>query len=176
MKKYVDLYEYAPHILTCLNKGGILVTTKVDEIVNPITVAWLTIGQQWNKQIIQIYIRHTRYTKALLDTASDFTLNIPMEMNEQVRAILKVCGTTSGKDTNKIEVAGIHLNDSKCIVTPGIKELPLTIECKIIYKQMQDAFVMPEDVLQRYYPNYKNEPEDVHTVYYGEVLASYIIE
>lgn len=176
MTKQIELYDYTPHILKSLNNGGILVTTKVDDIVNPITVAWLTIGQEWNKPIVQIYIRHTRYTKSLLDKASDFTLNIPLEMNPHIRNILKICGTTSGRTTNKIQTTGIHLHDSKHIVTPGIKELPLTIECKIIYKKMQDAFVMPEDVLQHYYPNYKNEPEDVHTVYYGEVVASYIIE
>ena len=54
---------------------------------------------------------------------------------------------------------------------PAIRELPLTLECKVIYKQDQDKDAIPGDALERYYPN-----GDFHTAYYGEITAAYIVE
>ncbi len=52
----------------------------------------------------------------------------------------------------------------------------MTLECRVYYSQRQDGSHMPAEVLRRYYPNWQENPEDVHTVYYGEILSAYIIE
>ena len=54
---------------------------------------------------------------------------------------------------------------------PGIRELPLTLECKVIYKQDQDPNAVNEENTARYYPE-----GDYHTAYYGQIVAAYIIE
>jgi len=62
------------------------------------------------------------------------------------------------------------------ISVPGIKELPITLECRVVYKQDQDLSALDEDKRLRYYKPGTHDDGDFHTAYYGEVLAAYIIE
>ena len=176
MKKEFSVFENVPQILGKLTNGGILVTAKVDGKVNPITIGWATIGVQWGKPIFQAYIRESRYTKNMLDKAMNFTVNIPLEKSDRVKEILTFCGTKSGRDFDKVKELNLSLVPSDKVDAPAISELPMTIECNIIYKERQNYREMPQDVLQRFYPNAAQNPDDVHTVYYGEIISSYILE
>ncbi len=176
MKKEINAFEYAGQIMDKMTHGGILVTTKVGEKVNPMTIGWGTIGVDWSKPVFQVYVRESRYTKGMLDDAMEFTINVPVEKNDKVKEALAFCGTKSGRDYDKVKECGLTLVDADTISVPAIKELPLTLECKVIYKVRQDGKVMPQDVLDRFYPDYANQPEDVHSVYYGQILSAYIIE
>lgn len=67
------------------------------------------------------------------------------------------------------------------ISVPAIRELPLTLECRIIYKQSQDAKEITPENNQRFYPqnvdgSFHGANKDYHTAYYGEIVAAYIIE
>lgn len=176
MKKEINAFEYAPHIMQQLAHGGILATVKADDKVNSITIGWGTIGIDWSKPVFQIYVRECRHSKSMLDKAGEFTLNIPLERSDRVKEILAFCGSKSGRDVDKSEALGLTLVESEKIGTPAIAELPLTIECRVIYSTRQDGTKMPPDVMQRYYPNWEDNKEDVHTVYYGEIVAAYIVE
>ena len=85
--------------------------------------------------------------------------------------ILAYCGTKSGRETNKIRDLGLTLVDSDVVHVPGILELPLTLECKVIYKQDQPLSAIEEGIQRRYYTQ-----GDPHTAYYGEILDAYLIE
>ena len=54
---------------------------------------------------------------------------------------------------------------------PGIKELPLTLECKVVYRQEQESHLFNEDITHEFYTIEKGD----HICYYGEIVA-YIIE
>lgn len=173
MKRKIDLYEYASAILKQTEKG-VLVTTKSGDEVNTMTIGWGTLGNQWHKPIYTIFVRQSRHTKKLLDENGEFTVNVPLDDN--AKKILGVCGTASGRDINKIEYLGLTLEEPENISVPGIKELPLTLECKVIYKQDQVlSAINDENRLHYYEPGTKNE-QDFHTAYYGQVLSAYIIE
>ena len=176
MKKEINAFEYAPHIIDHLNHGGILATVRVGDKVNPITIGWGTIGVQWGKPLFQIYVRECRYSKSMLDEAGEFTVNIPLERSERTREILSLCGTKSGRAVDKPAELKLTLVDGEKVAAPAIGELPLTLECKVIYAKRQDGAEMPDEVLKKYYPNWEENREDVHTVYYGEIVAAYIIE
>ena len=176
MKKEINVFEYAPHIMEHLSRGGILATVKADDKVNSITIGWGTIGIEWNKPLFQIYVRECRHSKSLLDKAGEFTINVPLERNDRTREILAFCGTKSGRDTDKAAELGLTLVDSDKIAAPAIRELPLTLECRVIYSVRQDGTKMPAEVMQRYYPDWENSKDDVHSVYYGEIVAAYIIK
>ena len=168
MKEFVNPFDYANQINHALEKG-ILLTTKAEGKVNTMTIGWGTLGIQWGKPIYTVFVRESRYTKELLDKNGEFTINVPV--GELDKSILGVCGTRSGRDMDKIKELGLTLEESNCISVPGIKELPLTLECKVIYRQDQDEkAIQPEDIA-RYYPQ-----GDFHTAYYGQVLDAYIIE
>lgn len=173
MKKKIELYDYAGTILSQVGKG-VLVTAKADGKVNPMTIGWGTLGVEWRKDIFTVFVRQSRYTKELLDKNGEFTINVPM--GGDVKHILGVCGSKSGRDMDKVAELGLHLEEPEVISVPGIRELPLTLECKVIYRQDQVLSAVQPDVREHYYTPGTIEENNFHTAYYGEVVAAYIIE
>ena len=43
------------------------------------TIGWATIGVQREIPIFQVHVRKCRHSKAMLDTAMEFTLNVPLK-------------------------------------------------------------------------------------------------
>jgi hypothetical protein len=105
----------------------------------------------------------------------EFTINVPVK-GADCKQILSLCGTKSGRDMDKIKELGLTLEEPEVISVPGIKELPITLECRVVYKQDQDLSFLDEDKRLRYYAPGTANDGDYHTAYYGEVLAAYIIE
>ena len=173
MKKTVDAFDHAGHIAKAMPKG-ILLTTACEGKVNTMTIGWGTIGIEWGKPVFIAYVRESRWTKQLLEKNGEFTVNVPLEGCDS--RILGFCGTKSGRDVDKIRELGLTLVEPETISVPGIQELPLTLECRVIYKQKQDLSAMPEDVLARYYPKDAQGNQDDHTAYYGQILNAYIID
>lgn len=169
MKRNVNAFDYASDICKALPRG-ILLTTKADGNVNTMTIGWGHIGIEWGKPIFVAYVRQSRYTKSMLETGGEFTVNIPIGKCDP--KILGYCGSKSGRDTDKIANLGLTLEDGEAVDVPGILELPLTLECKVIYTQDQDIAAIPTAVIDRYYP----DTGDYHTVYYGEILNANLIE
>ena len=173
MKKQVNVFDYAGDICKALPKG-ILITTKNGDFVNTMTIGWGHLGIEWGKPIFVAYVRETRHTKTMLENNGEFTINVPMGSVD--KNILGFCGTKSGRDLDKIQELGLHLVDSDVVSVPGIAELPLTLECKVIYKQKQDLSAIPEDIIKRYYPADNTGFQDYHYAYYGEIVNAYLIE
>ena len=177
VKKIIKAADYAEQIIKSIPKG-VLVTAKVGDKVNPMTIGWGAYGTQWGKEIFIAYVRGSRYTSELLDQNPEFTINIPLgEVNKE---IIKVCGSESGRDVDKVEKLGLTLEDSDIISVPGMKELPLTLECKVVYRQMQEIDLIDKK-FEKYYPKSEGSEEraagaDAHIAYYGEVVNAYIVE
>jgi flavin reductase (DIM6/NTAB) family NADH-FMN oxidoreductase RutF len=166
MYKEIDAYEYMNEIMKGL-KTGVLLTTQKDGKVNTMSIAWGAIGIEWNKLIFTALVRQSRYTHDMLESG-EFTINIPMDKRNKVIAY---CGKKSGRDTDKIADMKLTTVDGRVVDVPAIKELPLTLECKVIYKQMQDENAIPAAILNKMYPE-----RDMHTMFYGEVVSAYIVE
>ena len=173
MKKMIEAFDYAGTVCKAMPRG-ILLTTKADGKVNTMTIGWGHIGIEWGKPIFVAYVRESRYTKQMLEANGEFTINVPMGSIDG--KILGYCGTKSGRDTDKIADLGLTLEAPEVISVPGIQELPLTLECKVIYKQKQDLSAIPENILTRYYPADETGYQDCHYAYYGEIVSAYIIE
>ena len=178
MKRQINPYDYAGEICKALPKG-ILLTTKRGEEVNSMTIGWGTIGIDWSIPVFIAYVRESRYTKQLLEETGEFTINVPL--GEVDKNILTICGTKSGRDMNKLQELGLHLEEPMDISVPGIRELPLTLECKVIYKQKQDLSAIPEKILKRYYPVeddtlHPGSDRDYHIAYTAQIVKAYIIE
>ena len=174
MKRKVNVWDYAGKIMEEMGKG-ILLTTARGEEVNSMTIGWGTIGIEWLKPIFTVYVRESRYTKRILEETGEFTINVPL--NGCDKNILSVCGTKSGRDMDKIKELGLTLEAPEVISVPAIKELPLTLECKVIYKQDQDPEAINEENTKRFYPRNEQFPQgDYHTVYYGQIVDAYIVE
>ena len=168
-KRKIDFREYAGHIIKSL-RSGILITTKVGDKVNPMTIGWGTLGVIWERPVFVAYVRGRRFTRELLDKNPEFTVNVPIEGYD--RKAFVICGSKSGRDMDKISEAGLTLEAPEVISVPGIREYPLTLECRVIYRQEQELAKIPEDIQRRFY----SIENDDHIAYYGEIVAAYVIE
>ncbi len=173
MKREVNIWEHAGYIMENIGKGALLTTCAHGE-VNTMTIGWGLIGVVWAKPVFQVLVRESRHTKKLLDENGAFTVNVPV--GEVDKNILTVCGTKSGRDMDKIHSLGLTLEPGETVDVPAIRELPLTLECRVIYKQAQNPADIDKDCYQRFYAQGTRNAGDHHTVYYGEITAAYIVE
>ena len=173
MKKQINVWDYAGLIMERIS-GGILLTTQAEGKANTMTIGWGTIGVQWGKPIFIAFVRESRYTKELLEKTGEFTVNIPMDAVD--KNILTVCGTKSGRDLDKIAQLGLTTEPGETVAAPAIRQLPLTLECKVIYKQDQDPAAIYPEYDARYYTKGTRNEGDYHRAYYGEITAAYIVE
>lgn len=178
MKKEINVFDYTETIMKALQKG-VLITTKSGDKVNSMAISWGTLGIEWSIPIFITFVRENRFTREQLDDSGEFTVNIPI--GEYDKKIIGYCGTKSGKNVDKIKDLGLTIVESDEIVAPGIKELPLTLECKIRYKQLQDRNAIPDNIRRENYPEgvdslASGANKDYHIAYYGEIVKAYIIE
>ncbi|MBQ4200472.1 MAG: flavin reductase family protein [Kiritimatiellae bacterium] len=170
MKKKIEMLDYAATILKAVKKG-VLLTTKANGKVNTMSISWGALGIEWNKPIFTTYVREGRYTRELLDANGEFTVNVPMDGSDL--SLIGKCGSVSGRDVDKIAANNLTLVEGEAVSVPAIKEYPLTLECRVTYKQLQDDnAIAPEDIAKFYKPGYGG----THIAYFGEIVAAYIIE
>ena len=177
MKQTIQVFDYAADVCSAMKKG-ILLTTRSQGTVNTMTIGWGMMGIEWGKPIFIAYVRQSRHTRQMLDETGEFTVNIPVGPGDS--NILKVCGTRSGRDLDKIAHLGLTLEESDVVKVPGIREFPITLECKVIYRRDQDLSLMKEDLREKYYPQDVDGTDpgrnrDHHVVYYGEIVNAYKI-
>ena len=94
---------------------------------NIITVAWTGIINS-NPAMCYISVRPERYSYNLIKESGEFVINLT---NENLVFATDWCGVKSGKDVDKFKE--MNLTKEKCnfVKCPGIKESPVSIECKV---------------------------------------------
>lgn len=178
MRKEIDVFNYANEIMNAV-KTGVLLTTKTEEKVNTMTISWGTLGIEWGRPIFTVFVRERRFTRSQLDKNPEFTINVPY--GDFDRKILGVSGAKSGRDTDKIKELNLTLETPDKISVPAIKELPLTLECKVLYSHKQDGERMPASINEKFYPQdvdstFHGSNKDYHIAYFAEIVSAYIIE
>ena len=176
MKEKINVTDYA-NLITKMLPKGILLNTNGDKF-NSMVIGWGHLGTLWGKPTFHIYVRQGRYTKPQLDKTGEFTISVPLEKIDP--AINRILGGQSGYNIDKVKKAGLELEEAEVIGTPGIRQYPLTIECRVLYAQDQDLAKIPADIRERTYPQDVpgTEPlanRDFHTMYVGEIVDAYII-
>ena len=173
MKEFVNPFDYANEINHALEKG-ILLTTQAEGKVNTMAIGWGMMGIQWNKPIFIALVRGCRHTYSMLEQNPEFTVNIPLGTLD--KNIIRVCGTKSGADCDKFQELGLTTEVPEAISVPGIRQLPLTLECKVLYKQPQaPEYLLSHEPKKFYQENPVSIQDDYHTAYYGEIVSAYII-
>lgn len=167
MIKEIKYNQYAEKAIEVISNGAFL-TTAVDGEVNTMTIGWGSIGCVWGKPIFLVMVRPSRHTYQLIQKSNEFTVSVPL--NDMKKA-LALCGTKSGRDLNKLAAAGLGTLPGQKISTPVIAGCGLHYECKIVYKQtMTNKNLSPEIDAVKY------STEGYHTMYFGEILATYLEE
>jgi flavin reductase (DIM6/NTAB) family NADH-FMN oxidoreductase RutF len=107
---------------------AVLITSKNKEgKVNVFTVGW--IGTACTKPpMITVAIRPERLSYEYIKETSEFVVNLPPR--DLVRSV-DFCGVRSGKNIDKIKECNFILEESENVDVPGIKQCPVTLECKV---------------------------------------------
>ena len=82
-----------------------LITPGVLDRWNTMTASWGGFGHIWNVDVAFVFVRPTRHSFGFMQREEGFTLSF---LGEGGREALDICGSTSGRDTDKAKAAGIH--------------------------------------------------------------------
>jgi flavin reductase (DIM6/NTAB) family NADH-FMN oxidoreductase RutF len=147
-----------------IRKGAFL-TVKAGEALNTMTIGWATFGFIWQKPIMMVAVRSSRYTFGLMEAAEDFTVTVPADDLSKETGF---CGSKSGRDLDKFKMCNLEVTNGSRVVSPIIKTPGHHYECKIVYKSAMNPAFLDQSYDTSLYPQ-----KDYHTLYFGEILACY---
>jgi flavin reductase (DIM6/NTAB) family NADH-FMN oxidoreductase RutF len=149
-------------------KKGAFLTVKAGSQLNTMTIGWATFGVIWQKPVMMVAVRNSRYTFGIIEKAEDFTVTVPAGgMSKE----LAFCGSKSGRDLDKFKACNLEISESGKVVSPIIKTRGHHYECKIVYKTAMNPAYLDRNYDTSLYPQ-----KDYHTLYFGEILACYETE
>lgn len=131
---------------------------------NTMTIEWGSIGKVWRVPLVQVFVRHSRYTFEFMEQYDTFTLSC---FPQQYKKALSLLGTKSGRDGDKITEAGLMPQAASQIASPVFAEAELTIECEKMY---WDDIVL-EQMAGDMAANVYGSTPDIHRVYFGKIVA-----
>ena len=160
MNGYVEISPYKlDNALKLIGKDWMLITVKDGEGANAMTASWGCMGVLWNKPVAVCFIRPQRYTYGLAENEERMSLAF---FGEGYREALSLCGSKSGRDCDKLSLAGLTVSDVDGV--PVIDQASTVIIGKKLYADdlKEDNFV-DKAMLD----NYKSK--DFHRIYVLEI-------
>lgn len=160
MNDYVEISPYKlDNALKLIGKDWMLITVKDGEGANAMTASWGCMGVLWNKPVAVCFIRPQRYTYGLAENEERMSLAF---FGEGYREALSLCGSKSGRDCDKLSLAGLTVSDVDGV--PVIDQASTVIIGKKLYADdlKEDNFV-DKAMLD----NYKSK--DFHRIYVLEI-------
>ena len=151
-----------------IGKQWMLVTAGKKDSFNTMTASWGGIGWLWNKPVAFVFIRPERYTHEFIEAYDRLTLSF---FSETHRAALQLCGTKSGRNTDKGAASGL----TPCALPSGamgFDEARLTLDCRKLFKtSMHESSFIDKEVLTRWYNS--NPGGSLHDIYIVEIENIY---
>ncbi len=148
------------NVFDLVGSDWMLITAGTPQAFNTMTASWGGFGVLWNKHICWCVIRPQRFTYQFMEKAARFTLSF---FEEEYRDALKLCGTKSGRDGDKVAQAGLTPRET---VSGSVffDQARLVIECRKIYFQDLDPDNFLDPRIHDEYPD-----RDYHRMYLGEI-------
>ena len=136
------------NIFDLIGKDWFLMSAEKEGRVNPMTVAWATMGILWQKPVVMCAVRPERFTREFLDAAEGFSLTV---FDNSYRKMRGYCGTVSGRDQDKVEKAGLtvaHAGD-----VPYFEECRMALVCRklCVTPLKEEDFLGDEAFTQKWY-------------------------
>ncbi len=164
----ISITEFSNELLDQLRQGAFLVV-KAGEKVNIMTISCGSLGYTWMRPTFTVMIRYSRYTYALMESADSFAVSFPLK--GQLKTELNICGTASGRYTDKARECKLSLKEGRLNGTMVVDDCDLHLECKVIYKNPVDITGLDKEIRESIYRN-----ADYHVFYIGEIVRAYIKE
>ncbi|MBO5416312.1 MAG: flavin reductase family protein [Clostridia bacterium] len=167
MRKLKEITPYEiENAMKLIGKDWMLITASDGRKVNTMTASWGNMGVLWGKNVCTVYIRPQRYTYEFVECSDHLSLSF---FDESYRDALKVCGTVSGRDCDKLARTGLTAATVDSV--PIISQARLTIICKKLYADdiRPEKFLCDEPL-----SNYKQN--DFHRFYICEIEKVLVAE
>jgi len=166
--KQISPYDLTDNVFKLIDKDWMLVTAGTKKGFNTMTASWGHLGVIWNLPVAIAYIRPQRYTFGFANEHPFYTLSF---FGEEQREALKICGTKSGRDCDKMKETGLTPLETKA-GNIYFGEARLVLECRKIYQDdlKKENFLIPEIVAKNYPKN------DFHRFFMGEITHAMIRE
>ena len=159
--KEISIDNLSDNIINLIGKDWMLITAGNSSSFNTMTASWGSMGFLWGKPVVTIFVRPQRHTYGFIENNEVFSLSF---FSEEYRKALTLCGTKSGRDTDKVKEAGITPYEpaQNCV---SFEEARLIFKCKKLYKSLlkEDNFI-DKDILPKWYKD-----GDLHYVYIAEI-------
>ena len=162
----VDPKTMTPEVFRIFDTQKALLTAGDRTACNTMTIGWCQMGDLWNRNTCTVYVRPERYTYQLMENHDYFTVSV---LPENCGDIMRLCGSKSGRDTDKIKECGLTL----CSGTgdaPFFQEAEWVLVCRKLYVQdLSPECVKDADIFKFY----TSAMGGWHRMYVGEVLEAY---
>ncbi len=98
----------------------------------------ITLGEVFNVSlarppIVGLAIRNATYSHGLICECKEFVINLPTAAMSREA---EICGSTTGRTTDKFSVAGLTAVPAELVKPPLIAECPVNIECRLLSVQV----------------------------------------
>ena len=154
----ISPYEMEGNPFQMIDKQWMLITAGNEEKANTMTASWGGLGVLWFKPVSFAFVRPTRYTYEFIEREDGYSLCF---FDESYRDALKVCGTVSGRDRDKIAECNLTLRYEDGI--PYFDQAETVLICRKIAVQDIDPAGFVDPSVEKHYNN------DYHRVYTGEI-------
>lgn len=164
----VSPYELYFKPFESIGKDWMLITaTDTNGKINAMTASWGGVGVLWNKPVAFCFIRPQRYTFELLESQPDAGFSLCF-VGSRYRNALNICGRESGRNQDKIALAGLSAGVAGGV--PVIKESEMIIACRRLYTDfIKEENFAEKDLIDKNYP-----ARDFHKMYICEIEKIYV--
>ena len=155
MREKIDVAEYAPTILRELPKG-VLLTAQADGRANPMTIGWARWASSgagsssWPTSAAAASPTACWSGPASSRSACPCSRARRTTTSASARSLPCAAPRAGATRTRWPSSASRSWRASR-VAVPAIKELPLTLECRVLYKGPQDEAQLPDDLRGHYY-------------------------
>ena len=163
----INVREFSMKPFKMIGDQWMLVTAGDQIKYNTMTASWGGIGVMWGKNVAVTVIRPQRYTKEFVDKEELFSVSF---LKDGHRDALKLCGSVSGRDHDKIKEAG--LTSVFIDGVPAFEEADTILICRKMYRtSMNPADFIDKDADSKFYPE-----KDYHDMYIAEIVKAVVAE
>ncbi len=163
MKK-IEVGMLSENFIEAIGKEWMLVTAGTETGFNTMTASWGGVGFLWNKPVAFVFVRPERYTFEFMERTPLFTLSF---LGNEHREAYKICGSRSGRDTDKVKEAGLspRITENGAVY---FEQARLVLECRTWYADMLNASCFLEPSL---YERWYGEHGGMHKMFVAEIVG-----
>lgn len=125
----IDPREISGNVFQRIGDQWMLITAGDRDSCNTMTASWGGLGVLWGEPVATAYIRPQRYTREFADREKTFSLSF---YGEEYRKALALCGSRSGRDTDKVKECGFTV-EYGWGDTPYFAQAELVLICEKLY-------------------------------------------